>query len=203
MTQSKNNDNRYRITQTLLSSWLYSCTSDENYQDFISTLNREKKPPTQAMLDGRQFENVVNAVLNGAIIEPEHKWYNPIKELEPILNGAQQQVTLFKDIEIDGMTFTLHGVLDFLKCGEIFDTKYSKTYHYGKYLNSPQHPMYFRLVPEAYKFTYLICDGKNIYKEVYRPNEIEPIEHTITNFINFLKKYDLIETYFEKWQLKK
>ncbi len=69
-----------------------------------------------------------------------------------------------------------YGVLDYLKCGVIYDTKYSKTYKVNKYLDSPQHPMYFVLAPEAYEFQYKICDGEWIYTEIYRPGEVEPIE---------------------------
>ena len=60
---------KLRITQTLLSSWLGSFKYDTGYDDFICTLNREKKQPTKAMLDGIKFENCVNNVLDGATID--------------------------------------------------------------------------------------------------------------------------------------
>lgn len=193
--------NKYKITQTLLGAWQYGFTSEKGFEDFLNTLNRVKTPPTQAMLDGRQFENVVNAVLDGAEIQQDHKWYEPIMELKPILDNSQKQVSLFKDIIINNTIFTLNGVLDFLKCGVIYDTKFSKTYHFGKYFNSPQHSMYFRLVPEAYEFNYLVCDGKSVFTETYYPQDIEPIEHTIVEFMRYLEKYKLLDTYFDKWQI--
>lgn len=196
--QSKN---KYKITQTLLGAWLYSFKSENGFDDFLKTLSRIKTPPTQAMLDGVQFENIVNAVLDGAEISQEHKWYKPVIELKPILQNSQKQVMLYRDVKINGITFTLNGVLDFLKCGIIYDTKYSKSYKYGKYLQSPQHSMYFKLVPEAYEFNYLICDGKYIYKETYYPDDVEPIEKTIIYFMKYLEQHNLLEIYFNKWKI--
>lgn len=201
LKQNRQND-RYLITQSLLSSWLYIYKSDDGYDDFLKTLHKEPIQPTRAMLEGQRFENCLNSVLNGAEIEPTHEWYKPIMELYPVLQSAQQQVALSKQVTVEGTEFVLYGVLDFLKAGVIYDTKFSKSYHVGKYLNSPQHPMYFALVPEAYEFTYLICDGEYIYKETYRPDEVEPIERTIKHFMDFLAKMNLVEVYKEKWRSK-
>ena len=192
---------KLRITQTLISAWEYSFKTDDGYEDFIRTLNREKKQPTKAMLDGIRFESCVNNVLDGATIEPEHEWYEVVTELARYLKGSQKQVTLFKEIKVDGQTFLLHGVLDFLKAGVIYDTKFSKTYHLNKYLQSPQHPLYLELVPEARRFEYLVCDGKYIYKEKY-PREIVPsIEPIVNQFMKYLKYHDLWNTYENLWRV--
>ncbi len=193
---------RFRITQTLLNSWLYVYKTDSGWTDFLDTLNRKKNPPTKAMLDGIKFENIINACLDGQELDMSLEWSEPISQLLPILDGSQQQVTVFKDITVDGVPFVLHGVLDFLKAGVIFDTKFSKTYKVGKYLDSPQHPMYFELVPEAYEFQYLICDGKYVYKEAYRPDEVEPIEVKIRQFMNFLDKENLVDVFCNLWKIK-
>ena len=194
---------RFLITQSLLSSWLWGLKLENGYEDFLKTLRREPIQQTKAMLDGIHFENVLNAVLNGAEIEPTHEWYKPIMELYPTLYGAQQQAAPSKNMTISGIEFVLYGKLDFLKAGVIYDTKYSKTYrNYGKYRDSPQHPMYFALVPEAREFQYKICDGKYIYTETYRPDEVEPIERTIKHFMDFLDKQGLVHTYCENWRSK-
>lgn len=194
--------NKFLITQSLISSWLWSYKLEDGYEDFLKTLRREPIQQTKAMLDGIRFENMLNAVLNGAEIEPTHEWYKPIMELYPTLFGAQQQVRLSRDIRVDGMNFVLYGVLDYLKAGVIYDTKYSKTYRVGKYLDSPQHPAYFALTPEAREFTYLICDGTYIYRETYRPDELEPIERTISQFMAFLDRQNLVSTFCEQWRSK-
>lgn len=192
---------KVRITQSLLSSWEYSFKTDGGYDDFIRTLNREKKQPTNAMLDGIRFENCLNNVLKGATIPEDHEWYTVIKEMSEELDGSKQQVTLFQDCEVDGQIFLLHGVLDYLKAGRIYDCKFSKTYHLNKYLSSDQHPMYLRLVPEARDFTYIISDGKYVYRERYPRDIVPPIETTIHYFMDYLKKHGLWKTYIEKWRV--
>lgn len=190
---------KLRITQTLLSAWGYVYKSDDGYDEFINTLNRIPKEPTKAMLDGTRFEGCVNAALDGNPIPKDHEWYEPVTTLARYLKGSQQQVTQFRDIEVDGVPFLLHGVLDFLKAGVIYDTKFSKTYHLNKYFDSPQHSMYFSLVPEARMFKYLICDGKYIYSETYYPGDVVPIERQIQDFMRFLDRQKLIDTFVEKW----
>ena len=193
---------RFLITQSLLSSWLWSYKLEDGYDDFLKTLRREPIQQTKAMLEGIRFENCLNAVLDGAEIEPTHEWYKPITQLANELQGAQQQAALSKDVTIGGVGFVLYGKLDYLRAGIVYDTKYSKTYRVGKYLDSVQHPMYFALVPEAREFQYKICDGKYIYTETYRPDEVEPIERTIKHFMDFLDKQNLVKTYCEFWKSK-
>lgn len=193
---------KVRITQSLLSAWEWSFKVEDGWEDFLSTLNREKKQPTKAMLDGIRFENCLNSVLKGETIPEDHEWYTVIMKMAEELQDAQQQVTLFQEIEVGGQTFLLHGVLDYLKAGRIYDCKFSKTYHLNKYLASPQHPMYLQLVPEARDFTYIISDGKYIYRERYPRDIVPPIEPNIKNFMDFCKKHGLWKTYIEKWRVR-
>jgi hypothetical protein len=192
---------KVRITQSLLSAWEWSFKTDDGWDDFIAALNREKKQPTQAMLDGIRFENCLNNVLKGEPIYQDNEWYNVLVEMSCELQGAQQQVSLFHDCEVDGQPFLLHGVLDYLREGHIWDCKFSKTYHLNKYLTSPQTTMYMALVPEARAFTYIISDGKYVYREKYPRDIVPPIEPTIYNFMQYLKKHGLWEVYCEKWRV--
>lgn len=195
----------YLITQTLLSSWLYSLASEEGTDEFIKKLNRENVPQSKAALDGIRFENVLNSVLQGEKLPEDHEWYEPITELAASewIKGGQSQVKLSRSITVNGVNILLFGVLDFLKEGVITDTKYSKSYKYGKYLGSPQHSLYFALVPEARRFDYKVCDGKNIYTESYYPEETLPIERLIAQFISYLHTYGYWDTFAEKWRAKK
>ncbi len=194
--------NKFLITYSLLNAWEYGFQSDEGYADFLKTLSREPIQPNKSMLDGQHFENCLNAVLDGAEIDPTHEWYKPITELYGTLAGSQQQVALSKDITVDGIAYVLYGRLDFLLAGTIYDTKFSKTYAVGKYYDSPQTSAYFALVPEAHAFTYLICDGEQVYRETYRPEEVEPIERKISRFMRFLDTMGLKSTYFNEWRSK-
>ena len=188
-----------RITQSLLSAWEWSFKKDEGYEEFLQALRREKKPPTQAMLDGIRFENCLNSVLNGEHLPEDHEWFSPITEMARELDGAQQQVNLYQDVEVGGQPVLLHGVLDYLREGHIWDCKFSKTYHLNKYLASPQTPMYLALVPEAKDFTYIICDGKYVYRERYPRDIVPDIRDTINQFYKYLQKHNLWEIYEEKW----
>lgn len=192
---------KFLITQSLLSSWQYGIASGD-ISEFKEALERKRKPPTKAMLDGQRFENVVESVATGTAIEPDHEWYRPVTEIADIVKGGQYQVKLSRDLTVGGVTFVCYGILDFLKCGVIYDTKFSKAYHVGKYLDSPQHPMYFYLCPEAYKFEYIISDGKWVYREQYTPDEITPIESTIKHFMDFTEAFGLVDTYCENWKSK-
>lgn len=194
--------NKYHLTQSLLSDFQRVFTAEDGYDAFMASLYRKPKPMTEAMADGIAFEGAVNSVLNGEYIPPTHKWYKPVMELAEYLAGSQQQVSLKRDIIVDGICFQMHGILDFLRSGVIYDTKFSKHYYLNKYLQSPQHPTYFYLVPEAREFQYLSCDGQFIYKEIYRPDEIIPIEYTIKQFMVFLDRNHLIDTYTSLWNLK-
>lgn len=191
---------KLRITQSLLSAWLWSYKKDDGYEDFLRTLNREKKQPTQAMLDGIKYENCLNNILDGEPLCEDHEWHDPLMEMACELQGAQQQVTLFKDINVYGYRILLHGVLDYLREGRIWDCKFSKTYQLNKYLTSPQHSMYLALVPEARDFTYIITDGKYVYRERYPRDIVPDITILIKQFIVYLQCRDLFDIYVEKWR---
>ena len=77
--------------------------------------------------------------------------------------------------------------MDVLKAGIIYDIKRSDTYEVGKYIDSPQHPMYMACVSQAKEFVYLISDGKEVYQERYTRDDIEPITEIIKDFFAFLR----------------
>ena len=193
------NSNKYLITQSLLSSWLYVYKSEDGYESFIKALNKEPVQLTQAMLDGNRFENLVSAVNKGNPLDPAHEWYAGVTETAKILKGSAEQVKLSTEIIIDDITLVLYGVLDNLKAGVIYDTKMSRAYHYGKYYDSPQHSMYFKLCPEAYKFTYIVFNGKDVFTETYYPYDTPPIEGYIKMFFKFLNRMNLINIYKDIW----
>lgn len=197
--------NKVRVTKSLLDAWWWSYKRDSGWEDFIKNLNREPLQPTQAMLDGTRYENVLNNVLNGVPLMPDHEWRNPIIEMATELAGAQQQVNLFADtgIEYGGYKILLHGVLDYLREGHIWDCKFSKTYHLNKYYweDTTQTALYLALVPEARDFTYIISDGKYVYRERYPRDIVPPIEPTVIQFCKFLEKQNLWEIFERKWRI--
>ena len=194
---------KIRLTKSLLDAWLFSFKVEDGWDKFLLTLNREKVPVTEAMLDGTRYENCLNAVLNGETIPEDHEWYKPITEMAKELHGAQQQVVLFQDTEVDGQPILLHGVLDYLVAGEIYDCKFTKHYRLNKYFweYTTQTSMYLALANEARRFTYIVSDGKWVYRERYPREIVPPIEPTVKNFMNFCDQHDLRNTLIEKWSV--
>ncbi len=200
----------YLITQSLLISWeyMYNCFDvQEAYNSFLSTLKREHKEPTKAMLSGLEFENEVYKVSHGKEREPHPKWEQGIQTVAAIIKGAPTQVRTQREIEVCGIKFLLYGVLDAIKAGVIYDVKFSsKSFGSaelaGKYLNSPQHPTYLYLVPEAYKFEYLVSDGKDLYRESYDRQETQDISEIIAEFLSTINEMGLLDIYKKFWLAK-
>ena len=202
----------YLITQTLLGAWLYSLGNeyDGAYNDFLRTLRREPGEQTEAMIEGIEFEDHVYDLATGYIkhLPFEHsRWEKGAKLIADRIRGAQIQVSVYRTIEVEGVKFLLHGKLDALRAGTIYDVKkLSKSFGSaelaGKYLNSPQHPAYFYLVPEATTFEYDVSDGEDLYTEIYTRENTRFIGDIIKEFKQYLELSGLWELYTEKWRAK-
>lgn len=200
---------KYLITQSLISAWQYMFECYEGGEDgaresFLATLRREPVEQTEAMLNGIEFEKAVYEAAECAERAPHPKWEQGIQKVAPLVSGAQKQVRLSREIEVEGLTLVVYGILDALKAGVIDDVKYkSKSFGSlelaGSYLNSPQHPLYFYICPEAYKFQYLVSDGKELYIETYTPEMSRTAHEVIGEFIRGITGMGLLETYKEKW----
>jgi hypothetical protein len=199
----------YLITQSLLSSWeyLFSCYEDkcdEAYESFVKTLKREPTEQTDAQRKGTEFETEVYKVVRGEDRQPHPEWENGIKAVAEHLKGCQVQVKEKAVLEVGENKFLLYGVLDALGAGVIKDVKFStrsfgSTDLAGKYLESPQHPAYFRLVPEAYRFDYIVSDGEDVYVESYFRKNTPPIDGLINQFVVSIKDMGLWELYQKHW----
>lgn len=198
--------NRCLITHSLLQSWLWAI-KENPYEDmtserdpmaeFMQVLRREPTTPTEAMLNGNRFEQAVTDVLAGRGYAGE--WLDVVGKVAGMLHGSVLQYKANKVIEVSGVSVVLHGRLDALRAGTIFDTKFSKGYDRGKYINSTQHPAYFELVPEAGQFVYIISNGIDVWTEEYRREETPSIRPTIADFFSWLDAQGLTETYRQYW----
>lgn len=197
------------ITQSLLSSWgyMFSCWEDGQEQakeEFLRSLNREPIPANEAMQAGIDFERAVYAEAAGQPHPDYPKWESGIRQVADIIRGGQVQVNLRRPITVDGTRFLIHGVLDVLKAGVIYDVKYKvKSFGSldlaGSYLESPQHPAYLYLVPEAREFRYLVSDGTDLYTESYTRQNTPFIGDLIAEFQTSIKAMGLFDLYKEKW----
>jgi len=222
----------YLITQSLISAWnyLFSCYEqayDSAYESFMQTLNRVPTETTPEMQNGIDFENLCYTLAQsdkepvllpngewaytyGDVIEPipnSKDWYEGAKQIVPYLRNAQLQVKLSSEVTVNGIDLYVFGILDGLKEGVIYDVKFSnKSFHSadlaGKYLESPQHPTYFQLCPEAKKFIYLVSDGEDLYTEIYTPKITRPFTEIASEFLTSIENMGLLDTYKEKWQSK-
>lgn len=187
---------KYLITASLLNSWNYAISLDNEYgnlEDFKKVLSKESFETTEAILNGFDFEKYM------------------MENYEPTKGGCFQ-VKLSKNIETKTGNYVLYGILDVLKAGKIYDYKYKGSYEVGSFVDSYQHPMYFEICPEANEFEYVISnnykkgkeeEGINLYHELYRreDNKVD-ISQVIDNFIMWLKLNGLYNLYCEKWKSK-
>lgn len=198
------------MTHSLLSSWLYSMkgnsyedsTTERNpREEFLAVLRREPTPTTEAMQNGIDFEDTVNAL---ALHQPPtarnaDKWYDAAFKIAQYVEGGVSQYRAKKTIQVQGLSILLYGRLDWLKAGNIIDIKFSKGYERGKYVDSTQHPVYMELVPEATVFTYKISNGVEVWTETYRRDETPSIYPIISDFLDWLQAQGLMEVYKEHW----
>ena len=197
-----------KITQSLLSAWeyTYSCREechDDAFNSFLDTINKVKQEPTEAMINGLAFESEVYREASGMSRDIHPQWELGIMKTATIIRGGQYQVKADRDITVAGHEFKIIGVLDVLKAGTIYDVKFlNKSFHsadvVNKYLHSPQHPAYFYLIPEAFQFKYIVCDGNDIYTEPYTIKNTRYIGDIIEEFVSFLKDCGLWKVYKEK-----
>lgn len=196
---------RYLLTQSLLQAWLWqyrAADTERAHQDFLRVLRREPTGRSKAMQDGIDFEDLVTAKCAGTSSTDKHKWAAGIEQVAQVVQGGAMQVPLSCRRKVSGVPLLLYGRLDVLKAGEIYDIKFSHRYRSGKYLDSPQHPMYLALCPEAAGFTYLVSDGHDLYQERYTRQDTPPIEETIVDFLHYLDHSQLSEIYFKNWRAR-
>lgn len=221
----------FLMTHSLLSAWLHSLkenpyadatTEDTAKEDFLRVLRREPTPTTEAMQKGIEFEALVTdicqkmhpaqaSILTNRLDEsdtlPEelkkHQWFIPALKVARTVQGGQFQYAACKRVEIGGYELLLHGRLDALKAGHIYDIKFSGSYDRGKYIDSTQHPMYLELIPAANDFTYLVSNGADVWTEQYRRDETPSIYPTIRDFLQWLTATGLMQTYLYHWGERK
>ncbi len=200
----------YLITQSLLSAFGYTFDAYDGegaYESFLKKLKREPIEKTAAMTNGIEFENEVYKAALSLPRRQHPKWEAGIESVAGIIKTAPVQVKAHREITVGGVDFLVYGILDALKEGVIYDVKFSsKSFGSaelaGKYLNSPQHPTYLYLVPEAYKFEYLVSDGKDLYRESYDRQETQDISEIIAEFLSTINEMGLLDIYKKFWLAK-
>lgn len=202
----------YLITQSLISSWNYmmSCREEcqeEAYADFLNTLNRVPKETTPEMQNGIDFENEVYKAAAGVPRTAHPKWEDGINAVATLIKGAPVQVKAQRGLTLGSMELLVYGIMDALKAGVIYDVKFSNKGFgsaelAGKYLDSPQHPAYFFIEPDAREFQYLVSDGVDLYTETYTRANSRSFKEIAEEFLTSLDAMDLLGVYKEKWSAR-
>jgi len=78
------------VTHSLLNAWDYLYKANDDWYDraydgFMQTLYRAEITPTQAMLNGREFERLVSDVFFDRPIDCAHKWIEGAGEIVGII----------------------------------------------------------------------------------------------------------------------
>lgn len=187
----------YKITATLLNSWLYYLSSSQDIEEFVKVLKKEPIEDNQGyLLRGEEFEKEV---------------YNKqVKEINNIIEDTRcYQTRKEKDLEIkiDNQIIKIRvvGIADFIYKNCVFDIKRVSEYHLAHYLNdTTQHYIYCMLF-NAKHFKYLIYDNnEDLHIESYDESVDTSTNKTISiisQFIQFLKRTNLYMLYTKNWRL--
>lgn len=204
---------KYLITQSLVASWNYMTSCREEFQydaylDFLDALYRVPKKTTLEMKNGVDFENEVYKAAAGVPRVGRQKWEKGVNAVASLIKGAAWQVKASRELSVGSTELLVYGVIDALKAGVIYDVKFSnKSFGQaelaGKYLDSPQHPAYFYIEPEAREFRYLVSDGTDLYTETYTRENSRPFQEIAAEFLKSLKTLGLLSIYKDKWVAKR
>jgi hypothetical protein len=196
---------KYLLTYSLLNSfsWLYKIYSQGKDNEFKNALKRLPIPDNEYMKAGREFENDVKKYLfyDFRSDSASPGYIDSVITIGNIVEGGTWQVKGYCDLQIAGINFLLYGIADVLKGPIIYDIKYVKKYEYGKYQDSEQHKVYFRLFPGMREFIYLISDGNNVYKENYQRDQTVLLNSEISDFWSWmLANPEYMKLYTENWE---
>lgn len=198
----------YLLTTSLLNSfsWYlkesFAKTEAEQRQEFLQTLRREKTEPNLAMEKGILFEaDIMNRChdQNSSILED---WKSEIvNDIVRVVKSGLWQQSVKKDLKIGNSEFLLYGRTDVIKRDTVFDIKFTSNYELGKFQDSSQHLIYL-YYSELPKFSYLISDGKDWWREDYFNHAgIEnEIKSKVSEFLDYLEgDKEAKELYFNNW----
>lgn len=198
---------KHLITTSLLNSLhrylkeSFAKTEAEQRQEFLQTLRREKTEPNEAMQKGIAFENRISEFCGSIITSIAFEYNEPAEELAQIVKGGLWQQSVKKDLKIGNSKFLLYGRTDVIKRDTVFDIKFTSNYELGKFQDSSQHLIYL-YCSDLPKFSYLISDGKDWWREDYFNHAgVEgEIKSKVSEFFDYLEgDKEAKELYFNNW----
>ena len=124
-----------------------------------------------------------------------------VKKVGDIVKGGLWQETVKKDLTVGNQEFLLYGRTDVIKRDTIFDIKFTSNYELGKFQDSSQHLIYL-YCSDLPKFSYLISDGKDWWREDYfnHAGIEDEIKTKISEFLSYLENDNEAKDLFQlKW----
>jgi hypothetical protein len=199
-----------RLSPTFLDSFRYYREAGDEYadkarRDLIDRLNGVSVT-SEAMRKGIEFERAVCDCCDGGEIEagPVKPALRPIiEEIAGHVSGALRQVHVSTRIAPD---IVVHGYVDFLKGGTIYDVKTTGKYEFPKYLRKCQHLAYMAaLRPYGIgTFKYLATDFADVYVEEYRWSDsmLSELKGRAMDFLSYLEIDPEMKEAFERKTLR-
>ena len=182
------------ISPTLLDSFqFYQTAADDEYADMRrrELIDRLKgiTVTTEVMQRGTDFENLLCAYIDGnAALDEADAVTKVIKEMAEHVRSASRQVHVKTLITPD---VTVHGYIDFLHAGTVYDVKTTGTYLFPKYLHRNQHLAYLAALrnQKIETFKYLVTDYKDCFIESYhwRDSFMDDLRGRVNDFLGYLK----------------
>ena len=193
------------ISPTFLDSFQYYQEADDEYVDIKrrELIDRLKgvTVTSEAMQNGINFENLLCAYLNNkALLDRGDALFPIVDEMSRYLQGSIRQLHVRTQILPN---IILHGFIDFLNVGTVYDVKTTGSYIFPKFLHRNQHLTYMAAL-RSYginTFKYLITDFKDCFIETYhwRDSIINELRGRVNAFFDYLKiDPEMSEAFFEK-----
>lgn len=194
-----------RLSPTLLDSFAYYMSIEDNEQsavkrtELLARLRGEEIQPSEAMLDGIQFEQDVLNTCTGKLNPDTSKPYGEcVVEVAEFVYGGTYQYPI--RYEFNGIM--VEGFIDFLKRNKVVDIKTTSKYDIGKYLFNNQHLAYLLGLrrEKINNFVYIVTDFRNVYKEEYNyhPDFENKFQSNISAFLGYLENdNEMKEAYYD------
>ncbi len=193
---------KYKIPPSTLDSfaWMRKSEDDGAVQEFLDRLNRVEIQPSDAMLRGSAFEDVLNAMAmgvppseEGGLVKVHDREVEiaVFRRVHERLRGSLRQVYVEAPLQTSRGEVLIYGYVDFLLRDTIIDTKTTAKYVFPKYLHGFQRPAYLHCLDGTGidKFLFLVTDFDDVYEERYdrSADDLERLREGCTDLIEFLE----------------
>ena len=171
----------YKLYATLIDgfAWYKKSEVEDAKQEFLDRVNRVQKDPTDAMLRGIRFNELVDAVAGGAPLREEvvmvHDTKCPASIVRRFVDGFEGAA---RQVYVETLLPTIHGnvlvygFIDEMLADTAYEIKTTGKYEFPKYLHNWQHPVYLECLKaqgaNVGRFIYRATDFKDIFEEEYR-----------------------------------